>query len=69
MSPFLGFISSGSAEDLPTVASDGIARAFIRSGATRAVALDKFKAFDMVWHAGLLHRLLSNIWPYFFFHQ
>ena len=37
--------------------SDRIARAFNRSGATRAVAHDISKAFDRVWHAGLLHRL------------
>ena len=37
--------------------SDKIARAFNRSGATRAVALDISKAFDRVWHAGLLHKL------------
>ena len=28
-------------------------------GATRAVALDISKAFDRVWHAGLLHKLKS----------
>ena len=39
--------------------SDRIARAFNRSGATRAVALDVSKAFDRVWHAGLLHKLKS----------
>ena len=39
--------------------SDRIAMAFNRSGATRAVALDISKAFDKVWHAGLLHRLRS----------
>ena len=39
--------------------SDRIARAFNRSGATRAVALDLSKAFDRVWHAGLLHKLKS----------
>ena len=38
---------------------DRIARALNRSGATRAVALDKSKAFDRVWHAGLLHKLNS----------
>ena len=37
--------------------SDRIARAFNRSGATRAAALDISKAFDRVWHAGLLHKL------------
>ena len=31
----------------------------IRSGATRAVALDISKAFDRVWHAGLLCKLKS----------
>ena len=39
--------------------SDRIARAFNRSRATRAVALDISKAFDRVWHAGLLHKLKS----------
>ena len=37
--------------------SERIARAFNRSGATRAVALDISKAFDSVWNAGLLHKL------------
>ena len=39
--------------------SDRIAKAFNRSGTTRAVALDIFKAFDRIWHAGLLHKLKS----------
>ena len=39
--------------------SDRITRAFNRSGATRAVARDISKAFDRVWHAGLLHKLKS----------
>ena len=39
--------------------SDRIARAFNRSGPTQAVALDISKAFDRVWHAGLLHNLKS----------
>ena len=38
---------------------DRIARAFNKSGTTRAVALDISKAFDRVWHAGLLHKLKS----------
>ena len=40
--------------------SDRIARAFSRSGATRAVALDISTAFDTVWHAVLLHKLKSH---------
>ena len=55
-----GFRSSESTADLLTVVSDRIARAFNRSGATRAVALDISKAFDRVWHAGLPHRLKSS---------
>ena len=52
-----GFRSSQSTSDLLTVVSDRIARVFNRSAATRAVALDISKAFDRVWHAGLLHKL------------
>ena len=55
-----GFRSSQSTADLLTVVSDRIARAFNRFGATRAVALDTSKAFDKVWHAGLLHKLKSH---------
>ena len=54
-----GFRSSRSTADLLTVVSDKITRAFNRSGANRAVALDISKAFDRVWHAGLLHKLKS----------
>ena len=54
-----GFRSSRSTANLMTVVSDRIARALNRSGATRAVALDISKAFDRVWHAGLLHKLKS----------
>ena len=53
------FKSSGSTADLVTVLSDRIARAFNRSGATQAVALDISKVFDRVWHAGLLHKVKS----------
>ena len=54
-----GFRSSRSTADFLTVVSDRIARAFNRSGATRAVAVNISKAFDRVWHAGLLHKLKS----------
>ena len=50
------FRSSRSTSDLLKVVSDRIARAFNRSGATRAVALDISKVFDRVWHAGLFHK-------------
>ena len=54
-----GLRSSQSTADLLTVVSDKIARAFNRFGATQAVTLDISKAFDRVWHAGLLHKLKS----------
>ena len=54
-----GFRSSRSTVDLVTVVSDKIARAFNRFGAARAAPLDTSKAFDWVWHAGLLHKLKS----------
>ena len=54
-----GFRSSRSTADLLTIVSNRIARAFNRSGATRAVALDTSKASERVWHAGLLHKLKS----------
>ena len=54
-----GFRSYRSTIDLLTVASDKIASAFHRSGAIQAVTIDISKAFDRVWHAGLLHKLKS----------
>ena len=54
-----GFRSSQSNADLLIVVSDGIARAFDRSGSTRAVTLDISKGFDKVWHAGLFYKLKS----------
>ena len=54
-----GFRPSPSTADLLTVVSDRIARAFNRSGATGAAALEILKAFDRVWHAGLPHKLKS----------
>ena len=52
-------MSSQSTANLLTVVSDRIAKAFSRSGATRAVTLDISKAFDRVSHAGLLRKLKS----------
>ena len=45
--------------DLLAVVSDRIERAFNRSAATRAAALDMSKVFDRVWHAGLLYKFKS----------
>ena len=53
------FKSSRSTSDLFTVVPYRIARAFNRSGATRAVAFDISKALDRVWHAGVLYKLKS----------
>ena len=54
-----GFRSFHSTADLITVVFDRIPRAFNRSGATRAVALDISKVYDRVWHVTLLHNLKS----------
>ena len=54
-----GLKSSQSTADLLTVVSNRTARAFNRSGATRAVALPISKTFDRVWHDGLLHKLVE----------
>ena len=54
-----GFSSSRSTADLITFVSDRIARTFNKSRATRVVVLDIPKAFDRVWHAGLLRKLKS----------
>ena len=43
------FSASQSTRDLLTIVSDRIARSFNRSGATQAVALDIFMAFDKGW--------------------
>ena len=53
------FRFSQSTADLLTVVSDKITRAFNRSGTARVVALNTSKAFDRVWHTGLLHKLKS----------
>ena len=56
-----GFRSSRSTADLLTVVSDRIARAFNKSGATRALAFDISKVFDRVWYAGLPHKLKACV--------
>ena len=49
-----GFRSFRSTAGFFTVVSDTIARAFNRSGATRAVSLIS-KAFDRIWYAALIY--------------
>ena len=57
-----GFRSSQSTANLLTVVSDRIARTFNKTfnRTTWAVALDISKAFDRVWHGGLLHKFKSH---------
>ena len=52
-----GFRSSRSTADLLTVITERIHQTLDSSGESRAIALDISKAFDRVWHAGLLHKL------------
>ena len=54
------FRSSRSTADILIVVSDRIARGFSRSGATRAVALDKRKPYGISGQV---------FWPYLFFSQ
>ena len=54
-----GFRSFRSSVDLLTVVSDRLARAFDRSGTFRVLALDISKDFHRVWHADLLHKLIT----------
>ena len=64
------FRSSRSTVDLLTVVSDRTTRPFNRSGTSRAVALDIFKAFTWIRNAGILHKFWnfrSDIWPYLIF--
>ena len=52
-----GFRAFRSTADLLTVLSERIYNSLDAGGETRAIALDISKAFDKVWHAGLLHKL------------
>ena len=54
-----GFRSGRSTADVLTVISERVYQSLNVSGETRAIALDISKAFDKVWHAGLLHKLKS----------
>ena len=54
-----GFRRSRSTADLLTVITERIFRALDRCGETKSVALDISKAFDRVWHQGLLQKIQS----------
>ena len=54
-----GFHTLRSTADILTVLSERIYNSMDAGGETRAIALDISKAFDKVWHAGLLHKLKS----------
>ena len=54
-----GFRHSRSTGDLLSYVTDHISRVLDRQGETRSVALDISKAFDKVWHQGLLTKLRS----------
>ena len=54
-----GFRSSRSTADILTVITHRVSEALDKGRETRTVALDISKAFDRVWHKGLLHKLSS----------
>ena len=54
-----GFRSSRSTADVLTVLTHRISEAIAKGNHTRVIALDISKAFDKVWHKGLLHKLSS----------
>ena len=54
-----GFWASRSTADILTVITSKISSALDNGYITRAIALDISKAFDKVWHEGLLHKVSS----------
>ena len=54
-----GFRHCRSTGDLLSYVTDHISRVLDKQGETRSVALDISKAFDKVWHQGLLTKLHS----------
>ena len=52
-----GFRSSRSTADVLTVLTDRLSRALDNNFDAWVIALDISKAFDKVWHKGLLHKL------------
>ena len=54
-----GFRHSRSTADILAYLTEQVSRSLEKQGVTRSVALDISKAFDKVWHRGLLHKLSS----------
>ena len=54
-----GFRQARSTADILTVISERIYCSLDKAGEGRAVALDISKAFDRVWHDGLLRKIKS----------
>ena len=54
-----GFRYGRSTGDMLAYVTEHVSRVLDRQGETRSVALDISKAFDKVWHRGLLHKLRS----------
>ena len=54
-----GFRHQRSSADLLALLTEHISQVLDKRGESRSVALDISKAFDRVWHAGLLHKLSS----------
>ena len=54
-----GFRHQRSSADLLALLTEHISKVLDQRGESRSVALDISKAFDRVWHAGLLHKLSS----------
>ena len=52
-----GFRHQRSSADLLALLTEHISNVLDKRGESRSVALDISKAFDRVWHAGLLHKL------------
>ena len=54
-----GFRSSRSTADVLTIITHRISRALDSNLEARVITLDISKAFDKVWHKGLLHKITN----------
>ena len=63
-----GFRHQHFSVDLLALLTEHISKVLDKRGESRSVALDISKAFDRVWHAGLLHKLSSYAFRISFCH-